>query len=213
MNIGLGFKFNENFIFDLNVQYLLGNKYESGNVYTYTYGSETTLTNSYARGLFLNPTFIFSAGFGKWAPYGKFGIITGSPKLYMKESYYYDLDGTSTWNKNWEYTKGLSLGYQGAIGMNWKLNGMMDLYTEVDFVSLTYYPGEANLVKSNQDGVDNLSQISLSQRKTIFKKTLDTYPYSEPDPTQPTLAVREAQPFSSLSLQVGLRFSIFKKKD
>jgi hypothetical protein len=215
INIAGGYKFNENFIFDLNLQYLIGTSFKTGDVYTYKANGydwkEESSTISSARGIFINPTVIFSAGFGKRAPYARFGIIAGSPKLLAKETYYdnVDLSVPTVDVDNWEYTKGLSFGYQGAIGMNWKLKENLDFYTEVDYVSLTYYAKEANLVKSVSNGVDNLPNLTESQKKTLFKKTID--PNILPDPLQPKIALLEAKPFSSISLQVGIRFQIWKK--
>jgi hypothetical protein len=214
-NFALGYKFNENFIFDLGVQYLAGRKFEVSNIYTDTQdtysGKDELITTTKGKGLFFSPSLIFSVGFGKGAPYGKIGFITGSPMVSKNESSYYDLDGTSSSNKTWEYGKGLALGFQTAVGMNWKLSEKLDIFTELNFVSMTYYAKEGNLVKSSLDGVDNLAQLNLSQKQTLFKKNFDPSVYN--DGTLPLVALRQASPFSSLSVQAGLRFTLWKKSE
>jgi hypothetical protein len=214
-NFALGYKFNENFIFDLNVQYLIGNKVETSNTYidkelTYP-GTEETITNTNIKGFLFNPAFIFSAGFGKAAPYGRFGVVIASPTITQNDSYYYDLDGINTRERTWVYNKGFGLGYQAAVGMNWKLTDKMDIYTEANFISMTFYPAEGNVTKYISDGNDLLDQLTVSQKQLKFEKTYDPQP--QYDPESPTVVARKAFPLSSLSAQVGIRFTIWKKAD
>lgn len=224
-NFAIGYKFNENFIFELSSQLLMSNKINTFNndvykstdpVNTYTYYDNFRSASS-ATAFLLNPSFIFSAGFGKAAPYGRFGIVVGSPKISGNSLSYYNGDGVDSTQKSWEFTKGMSLGFQGAIGMNWKLSDMLDFYTELNFVSMTYYPGEYNLTKDltkNELNIyfDNLANTYLINKKTIYKKTFDPSTINS-DLSKPEVALREAHPFSSLSLQVGIRYQLFKKKD
>jgi hypothetical protein len=214
-NFALGYKFNENFIFDLGFQYLLGKKYETYNKYIYTNGGTTTVDNniatSFTRAFLINPSIIFSAGFGKRAPYARFGIIAGSPTLTREQSSFDNGDGITSNNQIWKYKKGIALGYQAAVGINWKLCEKMDLFTEVDFVSLTYYAKEGNLINSTHNGTDNLSQLSVRQKQIIYEKQFD--PNTSYDATKPMVSLKEATPLSSLSLQVGIRFALWKKAE
>lgn len=219
-NFAVGYKFNENFIFEISSQYLISTKYKSYNNYSYTNVDYSYVDNynttSSAKALFLNPSFVFSAGFGKAAPYGRFGFIIGSPKVSGSELAYYNGDGIDSVASKWEYTKGISLGFQGAIGMNWKLTEKLDFYTEINYISMTYYAGEYNLtqdISSNGFNVtDNLPNISVSQKRTIYKKEFDPNAVNT-DSGKPQIALREATPFSSISLQVGIRFSLWKKSE
>jgi hypothetical protein len=215
-NFALGYKFNENFVFELSSQYLISNKYKTFNNDNYSsYVDDDNISTS-AKALFLNPSFVFSAGFGKAAPYGRFGLIIGSPKVSGSELQYYNGDGVDSVARKWEYTKGISLGFQGAIGMNWKLTEKLDFYTEINYVSMTYYPGEYNLtqdISSNGFTVtDNLPNMYLSQKRTIYKKEFDPSSVNN-DFAKASVDLRKAMPFSSLSLQVGIRFSLWKKSE
>jgi hypothetical protein len=215
-NFALGYKFNENFIFEISSQYLFSNKYETYNKYSYTNPVnpyvDNIVTKTSARALFVNPSFVFSAGFGNAAPYGRFGVIFGSPQINGQKSSYYNGDGVDSSETKWRYSKGISFGFQGAIGMNWRLSEKMDFYTEINYVSMTYYPGQYDLTMSNSNGYDNLPNMYLSQKQTIFKKEFDPY-NSNSDPTKPKVDLPQATPFSSLSLQVGIRYSLWKKKN
>lgn len=208
----LGYKFNENFLFDFDVHYLAGKKYETSNIYRYestSYsGRQEDIFSKSSSALYFNPSFVFSAGFGKAAPYGRFGIIASSPKVTSDESYYYDLDGVDNRSVTWEYKKGLALGYQAAIGMNWKINEKLDFYTEADFVSMTYYAMEGEMIKNINNGMDNLPQMSVAQKQITYMKKYD--PQTPYDATKPQLAARVASPFSSFSAQVGIKFTIWE---
>ena len=221
-NFALGYKFNENFIFEISTQYSISNKLKTFDKDIITDKTnplnnwvDNNTTSESAKGLFINPSLIFSAGFGKAAPYGRFGIVFGTPKVTKDESYYYNGDGIDSTERSWEYTKGLSFGFQGAVGMNWKLNDKLDIYTELNFISMTYYAGEYNLTKeisSNGTTVyDNLPNLYLSQKQTIYKKEYD--PTVAYDPAKPSVALRDGKPFSSVSLQVGIRFALWKKAE
>jgi hypothetical protein len=214
-SFAFGYKFNPNLMLDFDVFYLAGKKFETSDNYFYTgdtwSGKETDITTSSSRGLYFNPSIVFSAGFGKGAPYGRFGLIAASPKIIKDESYYYDLDGTSTRDSRWEYSKGLAIGFQAAIGMNWKLNEKLDIFTEADFVSMNYYAKKGTMTKYIYDGTDNLSQLGVYSKEILFKKNYD--PQTPYDPAKPQLAPREASPFSSISVQAGIRFTIWQKTE
>jgi hypothetical protein len=220
-NFAVGYKFNENFIFELNTQYLLGKKYTTSDNYSYTSPVNSYVDNdntkTYARALYLNPSFVFSAGFGKAAPYGRFGVVVGLPKVTGKQSTYYDGDGIDARELIWEYSKGISFGFQGAIGMNWELSEKLDLFTELNYLSMTYYPGEYNLVQNiSNDYVnppyDNLPNMYVWNKKTVYDKKFDPTTVNN-DMAQPRTALPESFPFSAISVQVGIRFAIWNKSE
>jgi hypothetical protein len=220
-NFAVGYKFNENFIFELNTQYLLGKKYTTSDNFSNTAPGNTYVDNdnivTSAKALFLNPSFVFSAGFGKAAPYGRFGVVLGSPKVTGKESMYYDGDGIDSREEIWEYSKGFSFGFQGAIGMNWQLSEKLDFFTELNYLSMTYYPGEYNLTQSiSNDYVnppyDNLPNMYVWNKKTVYEKEFDPTKVNN-DMSQPRTALPESFPFSSISVQVGVRFALWNKSE
>jgi len=214
-SIAAGYVFTQNFIFDFEAFYLGGKKYKTSDVYTITADtysrSETDYINTSASGLLFNPAFIFSAGFGKAAPYGRFGVILGSPRVTKNESYYSDMDGTSTREITWVYKNGLSVGYSAGVGMNWKISDKVAIYTEADFTSLTYYAKEADLTKSIIDGTDNLSLLYESQKKILFVRSYD--PMTPYDYTKPQLANKSGSPLSSVSIKAGIKFTLIKVQD
>jgi hypothetical protein len=223
-NFALGYKLNENFIIDLNFQYLIGRKYETGNSYSNKSTNFTDLdydlTTSSVKGFLFNPSVIFSAGFGKAAPYARFGFMLGSPTVTSIMESYYNGDGVDSTVIKGEYVRGFALGFQGAVGMNWKISKKFDLFTEVNFAGLTYYPGELNIIKnihgSGNFKVDritnNLPTMNVSQKNTVYKKEYDPTKFNI-DSTKPTTASRVSFPLSSLSFQIGIRVPLWNKSE
>ena len=213
-SLSVGYKFNANFMVDFTGQYLIGNKIETGSWYNYKYTSFSSVENNVYKdnitGLFLNPSLVFSAGFGKAAPYGRFGVVVGSPKHTSTESYYYDGDGISYYDKTWIYKKGMALGYQAAIGMNWKLSNKLDFYTEVNIVNMSWYAQKGELTKYMSNGTDYLPNLPVNQKLFDFVSSVDLNAIQ--DPSKPAQQLRVSYPFSTVSAQAGIRFVLFQKK-
>jgi hypothetical protein len=215
ISVAVGYKFNQNFIFDLGGWYLLGNRYTTSNITRYitdvgSNSSDSNVYHSHIKGFFMNPSLIFSAGFGKAAPYGRFGVVFGFPQMNQSESYFYNGDGTTTWDKSWVYKKGVAVGFQAAIGMNWKLSDKIDIYTEVNILNMTWYAKQSDVTKFIENGQNILPNQTVSQKQIDYVKTLD--PYATYDATKPTQQLKEGYPLSSVSANVGIRFTLFQKK-
>lgn len=214
-NIGAGYVFTQNFIFDFEAIFLGGRKYQTNYVYKITADtynrSETDYFNSSATGILFNPSLVFSAGFGKAAPYGRFGIIAGAPRITKTESYFSDMDGTTSRELTWVYKNGMSVGYSAGVGMNWKISENIAVFTEANFTSMTYYPKEADLTKSIVDGTDNLSQLTESQKKILFVMNYD--PGAPYDYNKPQLQNKTGFPLSSVSIEAGIKLTLVKVKD
>jgi len=208
--VGAGFMFSENLGVELNVQYTKSKHYETGNdeVYTddnYTYHDRNLIQN-FANTIYINPSIVITPGAGGKVPYGRFGVVIASPKLTTEETYYYDGDGVYEGSEKWEYKGNAAIGFQGAVGMNWMINDNIDLFTEVNFVSLTYYPGTGTMTESISNGQDNLPNTDVYYKEVVFKKEVDPgKPYTADDPRE---VLRQSRAFSSLSLQVGIIYSL-----
>jgi hypothetical protein len=215
-DIAAGYKFNENFIFELGFLYLAGRKYETfyRNIFSSVTGASSRIEDtytSYSRGFYVNPSFVFSAGFGKQAPYARIGIIAGSPKIKRDESFYDDSDGVSEGTIKWEDYGGLSIGFQTAIGVNWKITERLDIFTEAVFVSMTYYAEKAEMTEYIENGTDVLGLYPASFTNIDYVKKVEYNP--QPDPDAPSYQLIKASPFSSISARVGIRFDIFNFGD
>ncbi len=204
INLGGGYMFNENIGFDLGVLYQRSKKYETIDNYYDPFGKEEDIITHQSTAIFFNPSFLITSGTGTKVPYGKFGVVVGSPKIKVEENYFYNLDGTETQHREWEYRKGMAFGFQGTVGMNWMLSNKLDLFTEINFVSMSFYPGEYELTIYTSNGTNVLPNLPVNSKKVEFVKQLD--PNAPFVATSPRQELQEAKSFGALSFNVGIRF-------
>lgn len=188
---------------DLGVLYVSGKKYETGNVQTTPYSDISTAEYQF-KGLFVVPSIVITPGQGN-LPYCKLGVKVGSPKIKHTEREYYDGDGTYEEEQEWETKGGMSLGFQGTIGMNWLLNNTMKLFTEVGFSSMSYYPKESIMTSDMVNGEERIDDVPVYYKHIEYNKDLK---YEQPDGTKPNQQLRQSVPFSALTLQVGVVYAI-----
>jgi Outer membrane protein beta-barrel domain len=205
INLGGGYMFNENFGFDLGIQYQKSKKIETSDInLEIGFGKEEDIITHQSSALFINPSFLITSGKGSKVPYGRFGFLAGSPKIKTEESYFYDLDGTERQAREWETKKGMAFGLQGTVGINWVLKDKLDLFTEVSFVSMSFYAKERELTLATRNGADQLATMQTYQKKTEFVKQLN--PNATFDATKPQQVLQEASAFSALSFNVGVKY-------
>ncbi|KAH0533820.1 hypothetical protein FGG08_007552, partial [Glutinoglossum americanum] len=215
-NVAAGYMFSKFIGVDLNVQYLKSKKYEISDKFIQTSspgnsGRDESTTTVSSSAIFINPSVIITPGAGSKVPYGRFGVIIGSPKLKSEESSYYDLDGKQETEREQEYKKGTAFGFQGAVGLNWMISNNLDIYAEVNFISLTWYPAKSEITKymvSRDDDPfeDVLPDISVRDKKFEYKKEVEFQAQSDPD--KPQQQLRQSVPFSSVALQLGIKFTL-----
>ena len=215
-NAGVGYMFSKYISAELGVAYIAGKKYETSDLYfisgSNSTGSQQERTTYYSRAIYLNPAVTFTTGNTK-LPYARFGFIFSSPKVYEEYSSYYDLDGTSERNRKGEYSKGTSVGFQGALGKNWPISNNIDIFVEVNVISITSYAKQYNITKSeysndHQAFQSDLDNIQTYYKKTIFDKETTTDNTKPIDPTQPQHQPRSGTAFSTIGLQIGVVYML-----
>lgn len=190
LQLGYSYKFNNNLLLDLNVNYLFGVTNETyyssfdawiGNVRYFG------LVRSYSNSNFsVSPSIVMMTSFGKFSPYIKFG---GSINLisitelwdYTEEQYTRELF----------YEGDLTLGWQAGIGMNYLWESVI-MFIEFQLNSLTYYPTEVKVIKTTSESTSETT-------------------YELDDGFHPIFGFQEPRfvydfPFSSLGILVGLRY-------
>jgi opacity protein-like surface antigen len=210
VHLGAGIMFSKFLGVDLNFQYMSGKQYELIDRTTYSgnyTGKNETIQKVQASAIYINPSLVITTGSGSISPYGRFGVVIASPKTKHEESRYDNTDGLYTKEREFEDKKGMAVGFQGAVGVNFPISNAFDIYAEVNFLSMAYRPKQAELTKSVTNGVDdNISEMDVREKKIEYKKEVDYE--NTPEPDEPTQSLSISQPFSALSLQVGVRFTL-----
>jgi hypothetical protein len=199
-NASYGQMFSKNLGMDIGIQYLWGKTYSD------TYSSSTSSSNAsmYANGLLLTPSLVMTVGEGKVVPYLKagfcVGLITAKEQTANKTSF-----GTSpqTVEIVREYSGGLSMGFRGSIGLDFRAAKGINFFTEIMLTSMSYYPNQSEVTSYKVNGVDQPSQ----HLKTTYKESVTSS--STSGTTSEALQV--SMPLDNISLNAGIRVRLKSK--
>ena len=199
-----GYNFNKNVGAEIGIGYLLG--------------GETTATNKQLNGdidkitisakmLQINPTLVISAGMEKINPYAKFGLLLASGTITENENNTF-IGGSREIIK--EFKGGIQLGFQGGLGVEYKLSENLGIFGELNLNSLSYSPNESTRTKdeTKAGGIveNNLIGDDVYEIKTVYEDSI-TSSTSPPDRNAPRKQLKFTLPFGSLGLNFGVKYN------
>lgn len=220
INAGLyaGYMFNKNVGAELGVGYLIGSKTvftdEYNNTSAFPSSSKTEMTWK-GRMIRLVPTIRMTAGEKKLLPYMKAGLIIGVGGKVYDDMHTVNTSTTSNTvtEESWEYYGGMSLGFHGAIGLNYMVNDKIGIFAEVAGNYQNFAMKKGSMTKYTVDGVDQMSTLDTYEKEIEF---VDSYTYSSsppPNVNQPDKASKFFMPFSSIGINLGLHISFGGKAE
>jgi outer membrane protein W len=195
-----GYFFNDNVGLDLGVNYLLGSKTMATDDYV---GGKTEITYS-GNMIRLNPSLILRAKSGKLNPYVHFGFIAGVGSIH---SGFKDIDMGDVMLIKIKLNGGIALGLSSAVGVDYKLNDKVALFGEINAVNMSYAPSYGKAIEASYNGVDALPDMTTSDKEFEFLNSYTETTATPPD-SQPTKALKQKYPFSSVGLNLGLRIAL-----
>ncbi|MEK6780125.1 MAG: hypothetical protein AABY93_00365 [Bacteroidota bacterium] len=202
-SLGSGLVFNTSYMhmytknigLDVNLQYLLGKKYEGTNSNTYNGTTNISKSSIRSRGILFSPALIVIVGESKVKPYVQVGLVMGKVKVLQEESY-------ASANKNTtEYKGGLSFGFKGGFGIDAPISENTFFFTELVFTGMSYYPKEATTT-SEMNGI-----TQPSQPKVEFVREVTTDDNNE---SASNKQLRVSVPFGSVALNIGVKILLKK---
>lgn len=128
--LGFGYFVTKNIALELDGMYLIGQKHEV----TPT-GSTTNLNGE---GIFITPAVRLVAPLKSVSPYIRMGLVIGIPKVKVE----YDQTEPSAFNGKYEYTGGVSMGMDAALGIDIKASKNINVFIELNGMALNYAPDE-----------------------------------------------------------------------
>lgn len=216
----LGYFFNDNFGFELGMNYFLGseltavdyqNQIELGGSIT---GDYKVLVKAQSTQFRLLPSLVykFDNGF-----YGRFGMVipvSGKTTLTTTESLTVAAmpAANSEGEEVEEFHGKFAMGYAGAIGYNYALNDNMGLYGELEYVALTIRGKTSEITKSTSNGTDNLAGADAIDYQTNYVDELtsssnNSMYNSSPDKTKAYDDLATSNGYSSLRINIGFVMS------
>jgi hypothetical protein len=188
--------------YDIAFGYAIGKKY-SANSTTVSpgYSSSEEITR-YTRSFQFNPSISFIMDTGKKIqPFTRFGPVIAMSKLIEEETTTNTYEGNDYYMEA-EYSGGLSIGLRAAVGVNYSLNDRLRLFTEINFLSMSYAPTQRSVETYTINGENRIDDIDPEYREVDLEKeyTIETEEFTPP--------LREPLSLSAWGLQVGVLFSL-----
>ncbi|RAW00506.1 hypothetical protein [Pseudochryseolinea flava] len=191
------------FGYDLGFSYLVGKEYSvEKNESIDPYGTSLRETTRQARSIQFSPALTFIGGTGKFQPVARFGPVFSQTKI--DEEYNDSYANSYTFLEKSEYSGGLGIGLRGSVGVTYGLSESVKLFTELNFLAMSYAPKEREITTYEVNGENRIEDIPKEDR-TI---ELDEEGESQGEGGEPPLK----RPFAmnSWGLQVGVLFFLKK---
>jgi hypothetical protein len=186
--------------YDVELGYLMGKKYEivdhsvNGSFFSdWTYSKQ-------AKSFQIAPSITFTAGTGNFHPFARMGPVIGITSI--KDHVELQQTNSPHWIQEYKYHGGIAFGFKGVVGVAYTLNDMMDLYAEIDFISMSYSAKKRKLEEYTRDGEDRTEDIPEERRDEDLEKEYEVGGEEYIPP------VREPLPMGSLGIQLGLKIKL-----
>jgi len=195
-----GYMFTEQLGAEIEVGYLIGGKNNTSYQDIFNPDPEQSRQGNsemYARMATFQPSLVMAIKLSENLNLqSKFGIVTGKGTIFVNDS---RTSGGFAISQEAEYKGGWGFGLQGALGLDYKLNGKYAVFSEIKMSNLSYAPTKYKLTKVTVNGVEEPylpehSETSLENSYTnedFQRKVTLKYPFT----------------FSTVGLQVGIKYN------
>ncbi len=178
----------------------------------------TNMTNYTAKGgLFrFTPGIRLMTGENKLKIYTVTGLIIGLPSASIEENSTSTNSSqtgsiTNTDDEISTYSGGIIIGFHGAIGAIYMVSDKIGIFGEVFGDFQTWTPSQLLITTYTENGVDELGQLTTSEKQTNFVSSFTSTNSSSPG--SPSQNTKVYLPFSSFGINIGVRFSFGKGSD
>jgi hypothetical protein len=201
--IAAGYKLNDNFGFELGVDYFYGFSAKP-NSFNGMYSTEEKF---HGQMLSLVPAVFVAIPIDKIHAYARLGLKLGVyntvvGKVHQTSDYTQPADIESTWK---DYG-GMAIGVQSALGADYALNDNISLFGEIQLDGISYSPKHGKYTEYKENGVDKMGSRSVKENNWDY---VDTWPYpnSLPD-DQPNEFSKINYLFGNVGLVVGVKYTL-----
>jgi opacity protein-like surface antigen len=201
INVGITFgkEMSENIALELGASYFLGSK-QTINTFTNSFGYEKNELS--ATIINIVPSLVIKTSNEDGANlYAKFGPAIGiGGKIKTKNE---KKLGTDIAIAEGETSKGISIGIQSALGLDYPVSDKLSIIAELNFRDQKLAPKEGSVTKYTINGQDRLSSLSVSDKQIEFVNELTSN--DNADDNKPTKQLKQYSSLSSLGLNIGIR--------
>jgi len=192
---GYIYRLNTHVSLELDGAYLIGKQINA--TYTSPNGSQTQSSASHFYEV--SPLLRLNLGGSKIKPYAAVGPVFGFGNIVSN----YLSGGTNGSEVERQYRGSFAVGAKGAVGAEFT-QGRFIFYAQTTMITMNYAPSKSAYTKYSLGGVDQLINMTISQKQTVYKRTVTTG--GTQDPNQPSEQLKFYSPLNSISLNVGVMF-------
>ena len=219
-NVAIGYMFNPYIGVELGVSYFHGDKTMIGRLRSPQITSEE---NTYLRGFDVAPGIILTPNFQTLNPYARMGLIVPIAGELTIETMATQVNvggpGTDLLvEAKSEVKSRFSVGYFGAVGVNYPINDNLSIFGEVEIKNLSIKSKSAEITKYSTTAITNgQSQLVPGQQLEdlpVYEKQFDfTDDYNQSTTTAPNQNAPRKIPTqfvnaSGIGINVGIRFRL-----
>jgi hypothetical protein len=215
--IGLygGYMFTKNIGAELGIGYLVGGKNTFTNNQSQTFGNATSTDNTTetlkGHMMRITPAIRIQVGEDKLQPYMTAGLIIGMAAGITDETVEVKSNAGSpvkTYDDIWTYSGGMSIGFHGALGVNYMISDKLGIFGELTGNYMNWAPSKKVLSTSTLNGADQLSQKTTDQKETDFSSSYTTTSGTPTNTGNAQVSSPVYAPFSSFGLTIGVHISL-----
>jgi len=156
---------------------------------------------------------IFCVPLKKFDLYAKLGLNFVKGKMsYLQtiEDGNFNSLGTSTASLTYTYTSPVSLGYNGAIGVNVPVSKRCSVFTEVRYINQAFSPKNGKMTSFSYNGTDLLANNDFQPyyAQIEFGTESEWLYYNSTDNSKPQKLYARSYALGGLDFTVGLKFKI-----
>lgn len=205
-----GYNFTEHMGVELAFNYFMGADVQVQKTET-PYGTATA--SAHSNQLRMTPTLVLRTGGDKLTGYMKAGIVlplAGTTFTKVDDS---GAAGPGTGSTARYETKGaFSYGFNGVLGLNYKLNDRFGIFGELSSVNLRINAKSRSLTAATSNGTDVYGSLTTYQKETTYQDKLDGSSNNSTYNTNYSTGsakddLRTRNNFSGLFLNIGLKIS------
>jgi hypothetical protein len=184
--------------YDVELGFLKGKKYETTSGSINGNFNSTTTYNVQATSFQFAPSVTFTAGTGNIHPFARIGPVIAMTSI--KDHGEWQNTNSPKYVMEYKYSGGIAFGFKGVVGVAFTLNELMDLFAEVDFISMSYSPKKRKVQEYTEDGDDITDDLDPKRLEEDLEKEYEVggEEYFPP--------VRKPLPMGSLGIQLGIKF-------
>nr|WP_294862511.1 hypothetical protein [uncultured Fluviicola sp.] len=205
VNLGIGYKIKRNIGFELEGSYLMGIKTIGKTDY---FVSDVFKKEIWGRFYRISPTVYVLQSLKRLSLKVSIGALAGFGKMYLNQSVTYN-GGIPSFEYENEFSGGGYLGFKAGIGIVYPINSRLNLSADLNWVNAYFSPMRGRVNKFVSGGHDYTDILDVWDREVKYSNSIDKTFYTSDEPAH---MLRENFAASSIGLQVGIQWILWKKE-